>query len=77
SVDLLTSTGWPSIISCNSILDARNPSSTQQQSFNTFVDSFYKRLNEEHLEILEGFNDTETEQILVNKIEQALINMGV
>ncbi|CAG8752891.1 12817_t:CDS:2, partial [Cetraspora pellucida] len=50
---------------------------TQSQSFNTFVDAFYKRLNEEHLEILEGFNDTETEQILVNKIEQALINMGV
>ncbi|CAG8734871.1 739_t:CDS:2, partial [Cetraspora pellucida] len=64
STGALTTPGWPAFFSVTGIVAAGKKPLTQSQSFNSFVDSIYKRLNEEHLEILEGFNDTETEQIL-------------
>ncbi|CAG8755610.1 9142_t:CDS:2, partial [Cetraspora pellucida] len=74
---LLSSPGWPNFTSCAVVvIAAKNPIS-QQQSFNGFLKALYKKFNNEHLEILEDFNDTETKQILVNKIEQALINIEV
>ncbi|CAG8776329.1 10259_t:CDS:2, partial [Cetraspora pellucida] len=74
---LLSSPGWPSFTSrAGTVVAAKNPI-YQQQSFNGFLETLYEKFNNEHLEILEGFNDIETEQILINKIEQALINMGV
>ncbi|CAG8690726.1 10174_t:CDS:2, partial [Cetraspora pellucida] len=74
---LLSSPGWPNFTSCAGAVVAAKNSITQQQLFNGFLKALYEKFNNEHLEILEGFNDTETEQIFVNKIEQALINMGV
>ena len=65
SVGLLSSPGWPSFTSrAGTVVAAKNPI-YQQQSFNGFLEALYEKFNNEHLEILEGFNDTETEQILV------------
>ncbi|CAG8798518.1 16421_t:CDS:2, partial [Cetraspora pellucida] len=66
--------GWPNF---SSLAGTIAVGLTQHGSFNGFLEALYKKFNNEHLEILEDFNDTKTEQILVNKIEQALINMGV
>ncbi|CAG8496929.1 3131_t:CDS:1, partial [Cetraspora pellucida] len=60
---LSSSPRWPVFYSYNGIVNASNRA-TQQQTFNNFFNKLYKKFNKEHLEILEIYNNTKTEQIL-------------
>ncbi|CAG8536064.1 11540_t:CDS:2, partial [Cetraspora pellucida] len=64
SVDALTLSEWPTFYSCTGIVVAAKNPILQQQSFNNYLNRLYEKFIKEYLEILENYNNTETNQIL-------------